>query len=114
MFEAENSSPISRAAAAVASYVTSRLAGTAPLGIVFWRDMVVIGSILVLASLALIAVLALNDAPTPWIVFAYVSNWPYSFWAIFAVWKASGNSSPVQKGGARLGAVVWLLFALVV
>ncbi|GLQ57216.1 hypothetical protein [Devosia nitrariae] len=114
MFDAQNSSSISRAGAAIASYFTSRLAGTAPLAIVFWRDMVAIGSGLVLLSLALVVVLALNNAPTAWIVIAYVANWPYCVFATFAVWKASLQSSPVQRGLARLAALAWLLFALVV
>lgn len=113
-FDAQNTSSISRAAAAVASYFTSRLAGTAPLAIVFWRDMIVIGSGLILVSLALIVVLALNNAPTPLLVIAYIANWPYSFFAAFAVWKASLNSGPVQRGLARSAALAWLVFALVV
>lgn len=114
MSDVETTSSISRAASAVTSYFTSRLAGTAPLATVFWRDMIVIGSGLILLSLALVVVLALNNAPTPFLVTAYLVNWPYSFWAIFAVWRTSEHSGPVQRGGARLGAIVWLLFALVV
>lgn len=105
---------MARATAATAAYFTSRLSGSVPLSIVFWRDMILIGSGLTLLILGLIVILALNGAPTWAIVLAYLSNWPYSGFVVVAVWRAAANSTPTLRGLSRALALLWLAFSLLV
>jgi hypothetical protein len=95
-------------------YFTSRWSGTAPLSVVFWRDMILIGSGLMLASLGLILILAMNGAPTWAIVVAFLINWPYSGFVVVAVWRAAAGSTPFVRGLARATALLWLALSLII
>ncbi len=75
--------------AAIISFFSTRLFGTAPVAEVFWHDTIFIGSCVLFASLALTVALALHDAPTALLVAAYLANWPYSMFAVVAVWRAT-------------------------
>lgn len=105
---------MARATAAIAAYFTSRMSGSAPLSVVFWRDMILIGSGLMLVSLGLVVILALNGAPTWPIVVAYLINWPYSGFVVIAVWRAAAKSTPALRGLSRAIALLWLALSLVV
>ena len=105
---------IGRAIAGIAGYFRARMAGSVPLSIVFWRDMIAIGSSLMLVSLGLILVLAMNNAPTWAIVVAYLLNWPYSLFIVLAVWKAAASSAPATRFMAQTVALLWLVFSLVI
>jgi hypothetical protein len=105
---------MARATAAVATYFMSRLSGNVPLPVVFWRDMIVVGSGLMLLSLGLVLIMALNGAPTWPIIVAYVINWPYSGFVVVAVWRAAGKSRPALRVLSRAIALLWLAFSVVV
>ena len=105
---------IARAIAAVSAYFTTRWSGSAPLSIVFWRDMILIGSGLMLVSLGLILILAMNGAPTWAIIVAYLINWPYSGFVVLAVWRAAASHRPAVRGLARAIAVLWLVLSLII
>lgn len=89
------------------------MSGAAPLAVVFWRDMILIGSSLTLLSLGLIVILAINGAQTWAIVVAYLSNWPYTGFIVVAVWRAAARSTPLRRVLSRAIALIWLAFNVV-
>jgi len=103
-----------RARAAISRYFTSRMSGSAPLSVVLWRDMILIGTCIAFVSLGLILIAAINGAPTWVIVGAYVVNWPYSGFVVMAVWRAAARSAPGTRAASRAAALLWLALTILV
>jgi hypothetical protein len=110
----ERTPVVARARAAVSEYFSSRLSGRAPLPVVFWRDMILIGTCLAFFSVGLMLIAAVNGAPTWVIVGVYVVNWPYSGFVVMAVWKAAAWSTPGTRVVSRAVALVWLALSVLV
>lgn len=94
------------------TYVSSRLNGEVPLETVFWRDMLMVGSIVNVAATA--AAFALIAAGYPaWagltVNFAPV---PYNAFLLVSVWKAAEREGgPAAKTANYVGAL-WFLIML--
>ena len=67
-------------------FLTTRLSGEAPLETVFWRDMLLVGTIINFAATGValglfaagyspILVLIVNFSPVPWNLFLLLANW---------------------------------------
>ncbi len=90
--------------------------GQIPLGTAFWRFAVLYGAIAnLLAFLAVLIALA-NDASAPLVLFLHVLPAPYWFAASLGVWRSADRyEGPAHWASrARVAAVAWLLFMLVV
>lgn len=99
---------------ALTRFIEDRLAGTAPLGVVFWRDMLVVGTGLAVASLILSLVLAAHQAPSYVVLAAYLAALPYTLFIAVAVWRSSRHVVPVQMVTVRTITACWAAVAVLV
>ncbi len=97
MRQDETPSSRTQSTAAAKDFVLARWRGEAPLTTVFWRDMLLAGSIV---NLIAVVALLLFFAPLPMNLFLFI-----------AVWRCGGSSSPLNAFFARLGATIWLIAA---
>ena len=84
-----------------------------PLGLLFWRDMIVIGSALNLAA-AFAGLMALGfkaDLPVAMLVFH--APLPYNFFIVGAIWRTADLVDTAKASTARIGAAAWLVAATV-
>lgn len=100
--------------AAVAGYFTTRLSGTASLATLFWRDMLLIGTILTGLSFVAVLVLSAHRASGLAIGIAYFSALPYNGFITFAVCRAAERKGPWLRFVVQLCAVVWFTISIFV
>jgi len=95
----------------VRRFFTSRWRGQSDLGTVFWRDMLLVGTIINGATtLASIAALAAG-APAALAAAVFFAASPYNVFLLFAVWRSAENSETAVRTAARLAALLWLAAA---
>ena len=84
-----------------------------PLGLLFWRDMIVIGSALNLA-LAFAGLMALGfKADLLVSILVFHAALPYNFFIVGAIWRRADLVDAAKASSARFGAVLWLVAATV-
>ena len=77
-----------------------------PMAVLFWRDMVVTGSLLNLAA-AFAGLMALGfKADLPVALAIFHAPLPYNIFIVAAIWRTAEIAG---AAGARLGALVWLV-----
>lgn len=93
--------------------ISRYLRGEVPLQRVFWHDMLLVGTMINIVLGAVALIVYLNDGPG-WLAFLiFMSPLPYNFFLTIAVWRAAARSSPSSANLARLGAILWLGFFIV-
>lgn len=97
----------------IGTYIRERLDGSAPLATVFWRDMMLVGTMLAIASTAAALAVFASDAPTALGVAVFLSPLPYNALVTMGVWKAADQTTPVWRDLARIIALLWLIAATV-
>lgn len=101
-------------AGSIGSFLRSRWRGEAPLGIVFWRDMIVVGTAVnVAATLVAVILLGLGWALAPVLAVHFLPV-PYNLFLFIAVWRSSGRAGGWAAQIAPLAAAVWLALTVVV
>jgi hypothetical protein len=91
----------------------SRWRGQAPLETVFWRDMIIIGTVLnAIAGLTSILMLAL-DVGTVAALAVHFSLLPWNIFLFISVWRSAEFAQQFEAAIARIGAVVWFVAATV-
>jgi len=91
------------------AFFTRRWQRQVPLGLLFWRDMLVIGSLLNLAA-AFFGLMALGfkyELPVALAVFH--APLPYNLFIFGAVWRTAELVDTAKASTARFGAIVWLI-----
>jgi hypothetical protein len=84
-----------------------------PLGLLFWRDMIVVGSAINLAA-AFASLVALGfKADLAIAMLIYLAPMPYNFFLAGAVWRTAERVDAAKASSARLGAILWLAAATV-
>lgn len=107
----ENDPPAAPSPGGVAGYVRSRWTGRLPLATLFWRDMVVVGTAVNVAT-TLAALLALGlGAPAPLAVAIHFSPFPWNLFLFASVWRAAARLRPVPAFAWQTGAALWLVLA---
>lgn len=85
-----------------------------PLATLFWRDMIVVASIINIvagaAGLILLG-LKLGTAPSLAVLLAPV---PYNIFLLASVWPTADLARPVTADAYRLGATLWFLAAVII
>jgi hypothetical protein len=95
-------------------FLLSRWRGEAPLGTVFWRDMLVIGTGLnVLTGLAAMAMLA-ADMSTALALAVHFSLLPWNLFLMLSVWRSAEKAPPSQATVAKFGSLLWLPLAILI
>lgn len=96
------------------SFFASRWRGEAPLDRLFWRDMVLVGTVLNVAALvAALLLLGLKVSPVV-AVAVYFSPVPYNIFLFAAVWRtaeAIGNARAAAF--FRSAALIWVVAATI-
>ncbi|HEV2900293.1 MAG TPA: hypothetical protein VGX71_21145 [Pseudaminobacter sp.] len=96
------------------SFFASRWRGEAPLDRLFWRDMVLFGSLLnVLATAAAILMLGLK-APLVVVLAVHFFPVPYNLFLFAAVWRTADAAGNARAAFFRSAALLWLVAATVI
>ncbi len=91
----------------------SRWRGQVPLGTVFWRDMLIVGTGLnAIAGVTSILMLAL-DVGTVTALAVHFSLLPWNVFLFISVWRSADFAQRFPATVARIGAVVWFVAATV-
>jgi hypothetical protein len=97
-----------------AGFLASRWHRQVPLGLLFWRDMVVFGSAVNLAF-AFGGLMALGfKAGLPIALLVFHLPLPYNIFIAGAVWRTADLAAPRAASSARAGAALWLVAMLLV
>lgn len=97
-----------------AGFFRSRWRGTAPLDRLFWRDLVLVGTAINIASSALALILLGLKLPLALVLAVHFAPVPYDFFLTFAVWRTAEKSGGVKALLMTLGATLWLILVVVV
>ncbi|MCX7306006.1 MAG: hypothetical protein NTV73_16990 [Hyphomicrobiales bacterium] len=97
------------------AYFVRRWRRQIPLSLLFWRDMIVVGSAINLAmAFAGLVALGFKVVDPAAAMLIYLAPLPYNFFLAGAVWRTAELAAPTQAGTARIGAILWLVAALIV
>lgn len=92
-------------------FFAARWQGRIPLPRLFWRDMVIVGSAInVATTVAALVVLGLK-APTAAALAVHFAPLPYNLFLFLAVWRTAEKRSLATAWIAQLGAAAWLIAA---
>ena len=90
-------------------FFRARWRGQAPLDRLFWRDMLLVGTALSLASSALALILLGLKLPL-WLVLAvHFLPVPYNIFLTIAIWRTAEKSGGFKAQLMMLGSVLWLI-----
>lgn len=95
-------------------FIEDRLIGVAPLEVVFWRDMLLVGTGLAIVSLIASLTLAANHAPLYLVVGTYFAALPYTLFIALASWRASRHVLPIQRLTVRTITSLWAAAFIIV
>jgi hypothetical protein len=93
-------------------YLARLWRGEVRLGQVFWRDMVVIGTVVNLVAIGLAFLAVAFGASTATGIAIFLAPVPYNILLVAAVWRRAAVESSEWAWGARIGALLWFLLAL--
>jgi hypothetical protein len=96
------------------SFFASRWRGEAPLDRLFWRDMVLFGTLLNLATTAAALVLLELKFPLPVVLAVHLSPLPYNIFLLAAVWRTADAAGNVKAAFFRSGALLWFVAATII
>jgi hypothetical protein len=100
--------------AAAWTFLRSRWRGEVPLGIVFWRDMVCVGTALnVLGTMVALLLLAAG-AGTPTVLLVHFSPVPWNLFLFLSVWRSASNTDGQHAALAKAMAAVWVLLVTMI
>ena len=95
------------------SFLRSRWRGEVPLGIVFWRDMIGVGTALNILSAMSAMLLLAAGVGTPVVLLVYFAPVPWNLFLFFAVWRSASNTGGQNASLAKAIAAVWVLLVTV-
>ncbi|OHV67709.1 hypothetical protein LCM4577_24925 [Mesorhizobium sp. LCM 4577] len=94
-------------------FFRARWRGEAPLDQLFWRDMLLVGTILNVTSSALALILLGFKLPL-WLVLAvHFLPVPYNIFLTIAVWRTAEKSGGLKAQLMMLGSALWLIATVV-
>ncbi|TIW15350.1 MAG: hypothetical protein E5V81_25005 [Mesorhizobium sp.] len=94
-------------------FFRTRWRGEAPLDRLFWRDMLLVATILSVASSALALTLLGLKLPL-WLVLAvHLLPVPYNIFLTIAVWRTAEKSGGFKAQLMMLGSALWLIATVV-
>lgn len=93
-------------------YLARLWRGEVRLGQVFWRDMVVVGTVLNLSAMALAFGAVALGASTAAGIAIFLAPVPYNAFLVTAVWRRGEVVRSEWVWPTRIGALLWFLLAL--
>lgn len=99
--------------AGVGPFLRSRWLGQAPLGRLFWRDMVLVGTAISIASSVLALILLGMKMPLGLVLAVHFAPVPYNIFLTISVWRTA-EASGVKASLMLLGSALWLIATVVI
>ena len=96
------------------AFFAARWRGEVPLGQLFWQDMLIFGTGINIATAIVAALLFVRDAPTAIAALIYFAPVPYNFFLVAAVWRKAADAREPVASAARLGALLWIVVAMLI
>lgn len=95
------------------SFFVRRWQRQVPLALLFWRDMVIVGTSINLAT-AFASLMALGfKADLAVAMLIYHAPLPYNVFLVASVWRTADLVDAAKASSARFGAAVWLVAATI-
>lgn len=91
------------------SFLQSRIGGEAPLEVVFWRDMLGVGTVLNLAATAAAFGMFATDAPAWLGLTVNFLPLPWNLFLVLAVWRSAEREGGPAATTAKVVGVLWFL-----
>jgi len=95
-------------------FFRTRWRGETPLDRLFWRDMLLVGTILNIASSALALILLGLKLPLWLVLAAHFLPVPYNIFLTIAVWRTAEKAGGFKAQLMMLGSALWLIATAVV
>lgn len=91
------------------SFLVARWRGEAPLETVFWRDMMLAGTLLNVAATAAALGLFAADVPAALALPVFLVPLPWSFFLFVAVWRSAERTGGPGALTAKIVSALWLI-----
>ena len=98
----------------LAGFFRSRWQGKMPLDRLFWRDMLLVATLISIASSALALVLLGLKLPLWLVLLVHFLPVPYNIFLTLAVWRTAEKTGGVKASTMMLGSALWLIASAVV
>jgi len=98
----------------LAGFFRSRWQGKVPLDRLFWRDMLLVATLISIASSALALVLLGLKLPLWLVLLVHFLPVPYNIFLTLAVWRTAEKTGGVKASMMMLGSALWLIASAVV
>lgn len=90
-------------------FLRSRWRGEVPLPIVFWRDMIGVGTAINILFAMIALLLLAAGVDTPIVLLVYFAPLPWNLFLFFSVWRSADNTGGQHASLAKAVAAVWVL-----
>jgi hypothetical protein len=97
-----------------ASFFLSRWHGLVPPGQLLWKDMLIYGTTINVATALLGLLLFASDAPTALAATVYFAPLPYNLFLFAALWKSAAVAEEPWALLTRVAALLWLVAVTVI
>ncbi|RUU72023.1 hypothetical protein EOD04_00270 [Mesorhizobium sp. M2C.T.Ca.TU.009.01.2.1] len=94
-------------------FFRARWRGKAPLDRLFWRDMLLVGTLISVASSALALILLGLKLPLGLVLAVHFLPVPYNIFLTIAVWRTAEKSGGLKAQLMMLGSALWLIATVV-
>jgi len=98
----------------VSSFFRARWQGRVPLDRLFWRDLVLVGTLVSLAASAVALVLLGLKMPLGLVLAVHFASVPYSLFLTLTVWRTAEKSPGAKAWVMTLCATLWLVAMMVI
>ncbi|UVK56397.1 hypothetical protein DBIPINDM_003001 [Mesorhizobium sp. AR02] len=93
----------------VRSFLRSRWLGEVPLDRLFWRDMMLVGTGINIASSVAALILLGLKMPLGVVLTVHFAPVPYNIFLTIAVWRTAEKSGGAKASLVMLGSALWLI-----
>jgi hypothetical protein len=91
------------------SFFLSRWRGEAPLPVVFWRDMIAVGTAVNIVAAMTALILLAAEMTTAIVLAVYFAPLPWNLFLFFSVWRSAENTPGSAASLAKAAAAVWVV-----
>jgi hypothetical protein len=99
---------------AVGSFFRSRWHGAVSLDRLFWRDMIVVGTAINIASSVAALIMLGLKLPLAPVLAVHFSPVPYNIFLTLAVWRTAEKAGGAKASAMMLGSALWLILTAIV
>ncbi|MEI9408514.1 hypothetical protein [Mesorhizobium salmacidum] len=97
----------------IADFFRSRWLGEVPVDRLFWRDMMLVGTVINIASSAAALILLGLKMPLGLVLAVHFAPVPYNVFLTLAVWRTAEKAGGARASLFMLGSALWLIATIV-